>query len=108
MWSYIKIILWEIAFAPIWFITYPFRGKRDNCLMWALDKWDNEGGYIAIRWCRHSKYRWIRWPHFLWLPDEYGKYLQHIVPENEEEHRVPHPWFDPVLKHGDDNDTIEN
>lgn len=110
MWSYIKIVLWEIAFAPVWLLTVLFKGNRTNCLSWALEKWDKDGGYLVVRWCRHNKFQWIRWPHFLWLDEKYGKYLIHAVPasDTDEKHSIPCPWFTAKIKRGDDGETVEN
>ncbi len=110
MWSYIKVVLWQIAFAPVWLLTVWFKKDKTNCLEWALDKWDTEGGYLVVRWCRHNKYPMIRWPHFLWLPDEHGVHLQHLVPSRKKnkKRRLPQPWFHGVVMRGDNEDTVEN
>ena len=92
-------------------VTRPFKKKNeDNCLNWALDKWDDEGGYLVFRWCRHNKFPWIKWPHFMWLPKEHHIHLIHIVPiEKEgETHPFPSPWFDYEELHGDDKSIKEN
>lgn len=112
MWSYIKFIIWGIVWFPIWILMLPFKKKRENCLTWALNKWDTEGGYMVFRWCTSNKFKWLRWPHFLWLPQEHHIYLQHIVPKeeavNNEKRGLPMPWFNAVQIKGDPDDTKEN
>lgn len=105
MWTFVKIVIWGIVWYPCWLLTLPLRKNKDNCLIWALNKFDNEGGYLVIRWCRSNKFPAIKWPHFLWLPAEHHQHLEHIVPSGEtggEEHKLPVPWFDPEWRQGDD------
>jgi len=52
MWSFIKLGGWVILWSIAWFFVLPFRKGRHNCLTWAVEKWDTEGGYLVIRWCR--------------------------------------------------------
>jgi hypothetical protein len=76
-------------------------------MTWAVDKFDNDGGYLVIRWCRTSNHR-FKWPHFLWLPADKHQHLQHVVPqdiENFSKKMIPSPWFDPQKLHGDGEDT---
>lgn len=104
MWTFVKIIIWGILWYPVWLVTLPLKGKKNNCLIWALDKFDEEDGYLCIRWCRSNKIPFIKWPHFLWLPEEHHEYLQHIVPAGEvqgEEHKLPVPWFPVEHRMGD-------
>lgn len=110
MWSYFKLIAWGAFWFVAWAITFPWRHGRENCLTWAVDKWNNDGGYLVIRWCRHNKYPWIKWPHFLWLDEKYHVYLEHIIPQEDlgERHIIPKPWFTPVNRVGDPEDNIEN
>lgn len=78
-------------------------------MTWAIDKFEREGGYIAIRWCRSSKYDWFRWPHFMWIAPEDHHVLQHVVPVNDttQKKRVPDPWFDPKQLRGDDHTVVK-
>lgn len=110
MWSYIRFMFWATLWIPIWLVTVPFKGKKNNCANWALNKWDEEGGYLCFRWCLHNKYRWIRWPHFMWLPKEYHQQLRHIVPieKKGETHSLPAPWFDYIELRGDRKGRWEN
>lgn len=104
MWTFVKIVIWGLLWFPIWIFTLPFKKGRDNCLIWTLRKFDTEGGYICIRWCRSNKIPMIKWPHFLWLPPDQADKLQHIVPVDEvggEEHKLPVPWFAPENRVGD-------
>ena len=104
MWSYFKITIWAILWLLTWIFIAPWRGNKDNCLTWAMDKYDREGGYLVIRWCRTSKWKWLKWPHFLWLAEEDHHRLIHCIPKENEhtEKRIPHPWFEGKIKHGDD------
>ena len=110
MWSYVKIIIWGLLWYPVWLVTLPWRKHRNNCLIWALEKFDNEGGYLVIRWCRSNSVPFIQWPHFLWLPPQHHIYLQHIVPEDEthDQHLFPAPWFVPITIQGDPEDEIHD
>lgn len=104
MWSYFKLTSWACFWFVLWLVFAPFRYGRDNCLTYALKKWQTSGGYLCIRWCRSNKVRWIQWPHFLWLDEKHGeRFLQHAVPIKKEhdEQFVPHPWFEPKIKVGD-------
>lgn len=103
MWSYLKVLIWGALWYPIWLLTLAFRGGRDNCLTYALRKWDSEGGYLVIRWCRSNRVKWIKWPHFLWLSERWHRRLEHVIPDKEhtEKHTLPRPWFEPRVVHGD-------
>lgn len=104
MWTFVKIIIWGLAWFPCWLVTLAWRGTKDNCLVWALNKFDAEGGYLVIRWCRSNKIPFVKWPHFLWLPEEHHVHLRHIVPADEhggEEHKLPVPWFAYEERQGD-------
>jgi len=104
VWTFVKIVIWGLIWFPCWLVTLPFKQDRDNCLIWTLKKFDEEGGYICIRWCRSNKIPAIKWPHFLWLPPDHNNKLQHIVPADEvggEEHKLPVPWFEPEFREGD-------
>jgi len=109
MWNYFKLTVWAIFWLMLLVVMIPFRKKRDNCLTWAQRKQDNEGGYLVIRWCRTSKVRWLRWPHFLWMSDNDEHCLQHYIPKEHAhtEKLLPRPWFDGVIKYGD-KDKDEN
>lgn len=113
MWSYAKLTFWACFWFALWIIVAPIRHGRDNCLTYALRKWDEEGGYLVIRWCRSNKVRWIQWPHFLHLSYKHGeRFLEHAVPKEKEhdEQLLPHPWFEPKVKVGDKrrDDVVEN
>jgi hypothetical protein len=74
-------------------------------MTWAIDKWEKEGGYLVVRWCRSSKHEWFKWPHFLWLPADKHHELEHVIPVDctgIEQKNVPDPWFDPKHIQGDD------
>ncbi len=110
MWSFAKLLLWGFFWFWAWAITLPFKKKHeDNCLTYALKKWDDQGGdngYLVIRWCRSNKVRWIRWPHFLWLDSSFDRVLEHYVPKEEEdtERTIPKPWFDGRVVYNDPQD----
>ena len=111
MWSYFKITCWAVVWLMIWIFISPIRKSRDNCLTWAMEKYDNEGGYLVIRWCRSSKYNWFRWPHFLWLDEKHHHHLEHVIPKENahSEKAIPCPWFESKIKYGDDDDDeLEN
>lgn len=104
MWSYAKFVFWVLIWIPVWCVTVPFRGNKDNCANYAVTKWDKEGGYLVIRWCRSNKVKWVQWPHFLWLDAKYHRRLEHIIPKDQkhmDKHTIPSPWFEPRVVHGD-------
>ena len=108
MWSYFKLTMWAIIWLVLWFIFLPVRKGRQNCLTYALEKWDTEGGYLVIRWCRSNKVTWFKWPHFMWLDGKYQRYVEHAVPYKDEyvEKFMPEPWFEPKIRKGDPPDRI--
>jgi hypothetical protein len=55
----------------------------NNCLFFALSRWNKKGGYLIIR---RSRFGW--WWHFLWAEKLDGiETLEHYVP-NEEKLKV--------------------
>ena len=112
MWSFFKMIVWGIMWFFVGTITLFFaKRNQNNCLVWAMEKMDDEGGYLVIRWCRSSKWNWLRWPHFLWLEEKHHEHLQHYVPDDHgnSEKSIPEPWFNGHVKHGDKADgDVEN
>lgn len=110
MWSYFKLIAWGVAWFVAWAVTFPWRRGRENCLTWAVNKWDKEGGYLVIRWCRHNKFPFVKWPHFLWLEEKHHNHLEHVIPKEGigEYHILPNPWFEPEHKKGDSHKIKEN
>lgn len=109
--SYTKVLIWGIIWLFVWIISTPFRHRRDNCLSWAIEKWERDGGYLVIRWCRTSKHSWMTWPHFLWLPEDKHHDLQHAIPveeQDDDERLVPKLWFNPRFIQGDPEDVREN
>lgn len=111
MWSYIKVIVWGTIWLLVWIIMVPLRGNRQNCLSWAIEKWDQEGGYLVMRWCRSNRSQWIMWPHFLWLPEDKHHQLEHVIPVPEQDDAaqiVPKVWFDHVHMVGDHVNVNKN
>lgn len=110
MFSYIKITTWAVMWLILFMIFMIFRQGRDNCLTWALRKFDSDDGYLVIRWCRSSTITWFRWPHFLWLDKNHHAQLTHYVPQESKQGKFfPQPWFRGKIKQGDDpNDNDEN
>lgn len=106
MWSYFKISVWAIVWLVLWILFAPIRKKRDNCLTWAMKKCDNDGGYLVIRWNRTSKFKLLRWPHFLWLNPKQHQNLESWQPleDTHSEKIFPLPWFDGHIKKGDNDD----
>lgn len=49
-----------------------------NCLIFALIKWYQEGGYLVIRKSRHLRFI----PHFIWCKDLKDADIEHYIPEN--------------------------
>jgi hypothetical protein len=86
--------------------------KKDqhNCLTWALDEWEKTDGYLVIRWCRSSRHKWLRWPHFLILDKDHHEKLRHFLPDDTakiDTKLFPDIWFDGAEKQGDDPETTE-
>ena len=111
------MLMWGLGWYWIWFWTWPFRRGRHNCLTWAVDKWNNDDGYLVIRWSRRHRHDFFRHPHFLWLDKEHHTLLEHVIPPPEEmvnedgskkTHVIPRPWFDPQHTIGDPEDILEN
>jgi hypothetical protein len=114
MLSFIKLLVWGILWLPAWVVAKTAqqlqkRQSRDNCLSWALRKWNTHGGYLVIRWCRSNRVAWIKWPHFLWLPPDFHADLRHYVPRDEaDRHVLPSPLFVGRVQQGDPPTTLEN
>jgi hypothetical protein len=107
MGSLLKLLFWGLLWIVIGTITSPFKKKgHENCLTWAMKKWEQEDGYLVIRWCRSSNHN-FKWPHFLWLPLDKHQDLQHVVPsiDNPQKKSIPEPWFDPKHLQGDALDS---
>lgn len=105
MWSYAKLTIWACLWFLLWILLIPIRKGRQNCLTYALERWDKEGGYLCIRWCRSNKFRLIKWPHFMYLEQKYHKYIVHAVPNEDIQECIPTPWFKPKIKIGDKPET---
>lgn len=117
MLSFVRLIVWGILWIPVWAMTTILRKVRgrprlDNCLTWALRRWEDDGGYLVIRWARSSSVHWLRWPHFMWLSEDDHHKIRHLVPRDEEEYNamrvLPDLWFEGRVQTGDDDDVIEN
>lgn len=54
---------------------FPTIFGRSNCLIFALSRYFNRGGYLLIRWSR-----WGRWPHFLWAESLNPLRIEHFSP----------------------------
>ena len=110
MWSFVKLSIWTILWSIAWFFVLPFRRGRHNCLTWAVKKWDRDGGYLVIRWCRSNKKQWIQWPHFMWMDGKHYRNVEHLVPRTAEErkHVLPQPWFSGKHVKTDSKENKEN
>lgn len=115
MWTFIQLLIWGIIWAPAWIVTIIIRHitkkpRVDNCLSWAVRRWEDEGGYLVIRWCRSNKISWIQWPHFLWLPPDKHQEVRHFLPKTDDQelHYFPDAWFEGKVQKGDDEEYIEN
>lgn len=102
----LKLMFWFVMWIPTWLLTYRLKKPgQENCMTWAIKKWDQDGGYLVVRWCRSSRHEWFKWPHFLWLPEDKHQDLQHVIPIDftllDKKH-IPSPWFDPQERSGDD------
>lgn len=110
MWSFFKLVMWGLTWFLAWILTLPLKkADEDNCLTYALNKWDTEGGYLVIRWCRSNKFKWIRWPHFLWLDQSFDRVVEHYVPVEDDSRPqvVPKPWFKGRIVYNDPEDHSE-
>jgi hypothetical protein len=109
MWSFTKLGAWVIFWSMAWFFVLPFRKGRHNCLTWAVDKWDREGGYLVVRWCRSNKNQLIRWPHFMWMDEKHYRNVEHLIPcKDEQKHLLPKPWFTGRHAKADPKENNEN
>jgi len=114
MLSFIRLALWILFWSIVWPIMQLFRKKgQHNCVTWALNEWEEkEDGYIVIRWCRSSRFKWLRWPHLLFLDQENNDKLRHFLPNDSskiDKKVIPDIWFDGTEATGDPLDkTDEN
>lgn len=111
MFSYLKLTTWAVVWLFLWIFFLPIRKGRENCLTYALRRWDQDGGYLVIRWCRSNKVTWLKWPHFMWIDEKHGaRFVEHAVPIKDEDtlKYVPRPWFNPKIKKGDGKEVEEN
>lgn len=110
MFEYWRLVVWSQIWFWIWLFTQAIKPKcKENCLTWALKKWASDDYYLVIRWCRSSRFRHLRWPHFLLLPAKHHKYLIHFVPKEkvDEKTYLPSLWFDGKLKRGDPPEDVD-
>ena len=96
--SLLSLIFWGIIFLIVWTVTWPFKGNKTNCFVWAVEKWEKEGGYLVIRWCQADTK--FKWPHFLWLPNQHSQ-LKHAYPKDDIGEGM-HYWFEPRTVTRDD------
>jgi len=115
MLSLVRLLVWGALWVVAWIATtlvrtLQKRPRMDNCLTWAIRKWDRDGGYLVIRWCRSAKYSWMRWPHFLWLSSDDHLHLRHLMPKQDDQHTriVPKMWFEGKVRVGDHPNELEN
>ena len=86
--SLMSLIFWGTVFLIVWAVTWPLKGNKTNCFVWAVNQWEKEGGYLVIRWCQADTK--FKWPHFLWLANERSN-LVHVYPEEDKENE--HQWW---------------
>lgn len=102
--AYYRLVLWSIFWALVWPFALLTRKKRDNCLTWAMKRWEeNPEGYLVIRWSRSAIFSWLRWPHFLFIEAE-DERMHHLMPKNAndvDKHVVPAVWFEGEVTEGD-------
>lgn len=72
---------------------------RNNCLLWALKRWKNDGGYLCFRTSRHN--HWFIRMHVLWHPPKPNKYFEHFAPDKEDLGKFPSPLFKGKITKGD-------
>ena len=104
MWSFFKMIVWGILWFLLGLVFIMIRKtNEDNCLTWAMREMDEKGGYLVIRWARSARWRWLKWPHFLWLDDKHEQHLRHFIPHDKDnaDRYFPKPWFKGYIKLGD-------
>ena len=111
MLSYIRLALWTIFWLLVWPPLQLFRKKgQHNCVTWAINEWDTKEGYLVIRWCRSSRYKWLRWPHLLFLDQEQQEHLRHFLPDDTskvDKQVIPDMWFDGTEKIGDSPENAD-
>lgn len=76
-----------------------------NCITYAVKKFINEGGYLAVRRTRVTKgptRKPGKWLHVLWIKDLKDAEIEHYVPNTFDEHKVSPPIsFDGYVKKDD-------
>ena len=106
MLSFFRLLVWANIWFIIWLVFTPFRKGRQNCLTYAIEKWDKEDGYLVLRWAKNSKSKLSQWPHFLWLDGKHHVHLEHIDSDDNNEKRIiPKCWFEPNVIYGDPKDS---
>ena len=60
---------------------------KSNCLLFVLQAWWTDGGYVVLRQSRYGK-----WPHALWSPDL--RTFSEFVPNRSHlEELMARPWW---------------
>ena len=79
---------------------------KTNCLLWAIKQKKDHGGYIVPQWTKWNKWKWLRWPHFFWLPP--GDYpFQSYAPKGKKIKRIlPPPLFEGRVVYGDEKEKL--
>lgn len=67
-----------------------------NCLIYAIRKLINEGGYLIIR-----KSHWGPFPHFIWAKNIEGLEVEQYVPTTPKKRKIPPILFYGVVKKRD-------
>lgn len=68
-----------------------------NCLFFALKRLFKSGGYIAFRKSRMGSW----FPHILWIKDLKDAEIEHFVPTDTSDMRIPPPLFEGYIKRDD-------
>ena len=108
MWSLFKLNLWACVWMIVWIIVKPFMKNKHNCLTWAIQQWDRHGGYLALRWGRTARFKWLVWPHFMWIPPYHHDIVQHYIPLKDPDtvKVLPAPYFKGRAVIGDREDEV--
>lgn len=65
--------------------------ERGNCVVFALRRWYQQGGYLIVR---RSWYGW--WPHLIWSADLVT--FEEFLPVDPTRRRFPPVWFAGMIR----------
>lgn len=99
--THIRLLLWSSVALIVFALIAPLRRGRHNCMTWAISEFERDGGYLVIRWCRSSRFKFLSWPHFLYLPKKHHVVLLQYTTPGTRKTVLPRPFFKGEIVQGD-------